>query len=32
MGPIGIEAPRPGDREWYATNDYNYVKSIIDSL
>ena len=31
-GPIGIEAPRPGDREWYATNDYNYVKSIIDSL
>ena len=31
-GPIGIEAPRPGDREWYAMNDFNYVKSIIDSL
>lgn len=31
-GPIGIEAPRPGDREWYATNDFNYVKSIINSL
>lgn len=31
-GPIGIEAPRPGDREWYATNDLNYVKSIITSL
>ncbi len=31
-GPIGIEAPRPGDRQWYAMNDFNYVKSIINSL
>ena len=31
-GPIGIEAPRPGDREWYARCDFNYVKSILETL
>lgn len=31
-GPIGIEAPRPGDRIWYAKNDFAYFKSLIASL
>ena len=31
-GPMGIEAPRPGDREWYAYKDFDYVKSIINSI
>lgn len=31
-GPIGIEAPRPGDREWYARCDFNYVKSLINDI
>lgn len=28
-GPICIEAPRAGDREWYALQDISYLKSII---
>ena len=28
-GHIGIEAPRPGDRSFYAKNDLDYIKSII---
>jgi len=28
-GMIGIEAPRPGDREYYAEEDLAYVKSIL---
>ncbi|MDD4774209.1 MAG: sugar phosphate isomerase/epimerase [Eubacteriales bacterium] len=28
-GFIGIEAPRPGDREWFAAEDLAYLKSII---
>ena len=28
-GPICIEAPRPGDREWYARQDLAYLKSVI---
>ena len=28
-GPIGIEAPRSGDREWYAQQDLTYIKSVM---
>jgi sugar phosphate isomerase/epimerase len=28
-GFIGIEAPRPGDREWFAAEDLAYLKSVI---
>ena len=31
-GPIGIEAPRPGDRIWFAKQDFDYIKNIIDSI
>lgn len=31
-GPIGIEAPRPGDREWYALCDFNYAKKLIEEI
>ena len=31
-GPIGIEAPRPGDREWYAVQDLTYIKSVMKDL
>lgn len=31
-GPICIEAPRGGDRLWYAKCDYEYYKAIADSL
>lgn len=27
-GPIGIEAPRPGDREWFAKCDFEYFKAV----
>ena len=29
-GPICLEAPRPGDREWYARQDMTYMKSLLD--
>jgi len=29
-GPICIEAPRPGDREWYAQQDLAYIKAVIN--
>lgn len=28
-GPIGIEAPRPGDREQFAKEDFEYIEPII---
>ena len=28
-GPIGIEAPRPGDREYFAAQDFNYIQPLI---
>lgn len=28
-GPIGIEAPRPGDREHFAAEDFTYIQPII---
>lgn len=31
-GPIGIEAPRPGDREWFAVQDIAYLKALIEDL
>ncbi|MBQ2840776.1 MAG: sugar phosphate isomerase/epimerase [Oscillospiraceae bacterium] len=31
-GPIGIEAPRGGDRVWFAQQDFNYFKSVCASL
>lgn len=31
-GPLCIENPRPGDREWYARNDLKYLKTIIEEI
>lgn len=31
-GPIGIEAPRPGDREWFAVQDLAYIKAVMRDL
>jgi sugar phosphate isomerase/epimerase len=31
-GPIGIEAPRPGDREWFAREDIAYLQAVLDDL
>ncbi len=31
-GPIGIEAPRGGDRVWFAQQDLNYFKSVMAAL
>jgi sugar phosphate isomerase/epimerase len=31
-GPICIEAPRAGDREWYAVEDLHYIKSVIADI
>ena len=31
-GCIGIEAPRNGDRQYFAEADYNYLKGIILAL
>ena len=28
-GPICIEAPRSGDREWYAQQDLAYIKTVL---
>ena len=28
-GPICIEGPRPGDREWFAQRDLAYLESVI---
>ena len=31
-GPIGIEAPRSGDRVWYAKCDYEYYRSVMEDI
>ena len=31
-GLIGIEAPRPGDREWFAKEDLDYIKTVIADI
>lgn len=28
-GPIGMESPRPGDREWFAAEDLAYVRALM---
>lgn len=32
QGPICVEAPRPGDREWFAVKDLEYIKTVIKDL
>ena len=32
VGPIGIEAPRSGDKEWFAMKDFNYIKNVITCI
>ena len=31
-GPIAIEAPRPGDRLWFARNDLAYAKQLMSEI
>lgn len=31
-GPVGIEAPAPGDREWFARVDIEYIKTVMAEL
>lgn len=31
-GPIGIEAPRAGDKIWFAQQDFNYFKAVMASI
>ena len=31
-GPIGIEAPRPGDRLWFAKSDLTYAKYLLAEI
>jgi sugar phosphate isomerase/epimerase len=31
-GPICIEAPRPGDREWFAREDADYIRQLMHEL
>jgi len=31
-GPICVEAPRPGDREWFARQDIAYLRSVLEEL
>jgi len=31
-GFIGLEAPRPGDREWFAREDLAYLRSVMQNL
>ncbi len=31
-GPICVEAPRPGDREWYAQQDLAYLRALLADL
>jgi sugar phosphate isomerase/epimerase len=31
-GPICIEAPRSGDREWFAQADIAYLKALLKDL
>jgi sugar phosphate isomerase/epimerase len=31
-GPLCVEAPRPGDREWFAAEDLHYIKSVISEV
>lgn len=31
-GPIGVEAPRPGDRQHFAKEDFDYIQPIIRQM
>lgn len=31
-GPICLEAPRSGDREWYAQQDVTYINTLLDDI
>ncbi len=31
-GPVGIEAPRAGDREWFAAEDLRYIRSVMAGI
>jgi sugar phosphate isomerase/epimerase len=31
-GPIAIEAPRPGDREWFAKQDIAYMRALLAEI
>lgn len=31
-GPLVIEAPRPGDREWFAREDLRYVRALLEEI
>ena len=31
-GPLCVEAPRPGDRDWYAQQDLAYLQSVLADL
>ena len=31
-GPLCIEAPRPGDREWFAQQDIAYLRSVLRDM
>ena len=31
-GPIGIEAPRPGDRCWFAQKDFEYYQAVVSAI
>ncbi len=31
-GPVCVEAPRPGDREWFARQDLAYVRSVMKDI
>lgn len=31
-GPICIEAPRNGDRKWFAKSDFKYIKSVVEDI
>ncbi len=31
-GPVCVEAPRQGDREWYARQDIAYIRSVMEDV
>ena len=31
-GPICVEAPRAGDREWFAQEDHAYLQALLEDL
>jgi len=32
QGPFCIEAPRQGDREWFAKQDIAYIRTLLESI